>query len=182
MARLLEQRPPIVLQLWAGPHPSSLRTEIFILRAMLRYGLPVTLLQYGSNISAVVQNGCPDVVLVAKPPLAEVVRVKRSLRDAQCSGAVWALWTWDLVDYGDDGVRRRWFESVAPHMNVVFLNEVGRQGYWMQQFGVQVQLVIDGTVSVSPDSLAYGDSIGLRPLWNKEGRSGGIVFVGSPGV
>jgi hypothetical protein len=155
---------------------------------MLRYGIPVLQLQYSSNYSSVLENICPDVVLAAKPPLHEVLNMKQALSDAGCSGALWALWTWDLIDYGDDGIRREWFESVAPLMDVVFLNEVGRQGMWEKGLNVQMQHVVDGTVSISSDSEdgGVGDSIGLRPCWARRGGGGGggeggIVFVGSPG-
>ena len=31
--------------------------------------------------------------------------MKRALAAAGCSNVMWAMWTWDLIDYGDDGVR-----------------------------------------------------------------------------
>jgi hypothetical protein len=109
--------------------------------------------------------------------------MKEELRSAGCKDALWAMWTWDLIDYGDDGVRRAWFESVAPHMHVVFLNEVGRQGMWRRGLGVQMQHVVDGTVSIALDSDGggIGDGIGLRPLWRLKSSGRGVVFVGSPG-
>ncbi len=49
---------------------------------------------------------------------------------------------------------------------------------------LQMQHVVDGTVSISLDSEggSNGDSLGLRPPWRAKTEGGGVVFVGSPGM
>ena len=69
-------------------------------------------------------------------------------------GALLVMWMWDPIDYV--ALRSAWFNVIGPMVDVVFLNEAGRESFWLKN-GCNVHFVGEGCMVI-------GDSgPGFRP-------------------